>query len=575
MELNDANLAKTLECPVCLDVFDEPKLLSCGHTVCQKCVNNVVAAHPTAENAGQGHDENSVKCPECGMETVIPPGGLKTNYRLVDLVCRAQKTLVDSHACNGCGEQAPIVKMFTCETCQETLNTKPLWFCSLCAMEQHRYHTTSKCNKATRQQIQEACHGIASSGSSAGMYTGLSVSLLNRAFDKETELISQLLNEQKRGFVWFEARVKHAENDLTQEDLSASLQEATDLEQKLMRASNIASEVGKNLESALRDYREQLEDIFPKGHYEELMEAEGNGTSRNNFDLSTFGDDEEAIELNECRVDVIPNLSRYTELEVLNFRSNLLPSINDNIVHATLTQLYLSDNQIKEIRGLDSLVNLETLDVGNNLLRKIQGLTSLVKLKHLCLEDNAIEKIEGLDTLVNLELLQLSGNRIKAIENIDSQQNLQRLYLGRNRIRKIENTSHLTKLRVLRVSGNRITKLENLDMLADLEALYVADQGIETFDGTQKLNNLKRIDADMNFITSLDHLDHLQQLEELYLFDNKISQWSEVDKLAKLAKLRTVVLSDNPIATQDHDDYRRKVIEALPQVTEVDNTPCR
>ncbi|KAH7711229.1 E3 ubiquitin-protein ligase TRIM32 [Aphelenchoides avenae] len=235
MDLNDADLAKTVECAVCLCVFDEPKLLGCGHTICQKCVHKVVAAQRTAANGGQGRDGNSIKCPECGTETVIPPSGLTTNYRLVDLVCRAQKTLVDSYSCNGCGEQAPIDKMFTCETCQETLNTKPLWICALCAMNQHRHHTTSKCNKATRQQIEEACHGIASSGSSADMYTRLSVSLLNRAFDKETELISQLLNEQKRGFVWFEARVERADNDLTQEDLAASLQEAIDLEQKLMR----------------------------------------------------------------------------------------------------------------------------------------------------------------------------------------------------------------------------------------------------------------------------------------------------------------------------------------------------
>ncbi|KAH7699830.1 tripartite motif containing 13-like protein, partial [Aphelenchoides avenae] len=39
MDLNDANLTKSLECPGCLDFFDEPKLLTCGHTVCQKCAN--------------------------------------------------------------------------------------------------------------------------------------------------------------------------------------------------------------------------------------------------------------------------------------------------------------------------------------------------------------------------------------------------------------------------------------------------------------------------------------------------------------------------------------------------------
>ncbi|KAH7703515.1 tripartite motif-containing protein 59-like protein [Aphelenchoides avenae] len=83
MDLSNSNLAKDLECPICLGTFNEPKLLSCGHTRCQKCVNNIVATHRTAANGGQGHDRNSIKCPECGVETVIPPSGLKTNYRLV------------------------------------------------------------------------------------------------------------------------------------------------------------------------------------------------------------------------------------------------------------------------------------------------------------------------------------------------------------------------------------------------------------------------------------------------------------------------------------------------------------
>ncbi|KAH7695635.1 tripartite motif-containing protein 59-like protein, partial [Aphelenchoides avenae] len=83
MDLHAADLAKTLECPVCLDVFDEPKLLICGHTVCQKCVNKVVATHRTAGNARAGRDGNFFKCTVCSTETEIPPDGLTTNHSLV------------------------------------------------------------------------------------------------------------------------------------------------------------------------------------------------------------------------------------------------------------------------------------------------------------------------------------------------------------------------------------------------------------------------------------------------------------------------------------------------------------
>ena len=57
--------------------------------------------------------------------------------------------------------------------------------------------------------------------------------------------------------------------------------------------------------------------------------------------------------------------------------------------------------------------------------------------------------------------------------------------------------------------------------------------------------------------------------------DNKIADWAEVNKLAKLAGLRTVYLERNPIYLNDISNYRRKVIMALPQVTQVDATACR
>lgn len=81
MDLNDLNLAKTLECPVCLDIFDEPKLLRCGHTICEKCMKEILASNKSAANSGLA--PSSVTCPECGEKTDIPLEGLATNYRLV------------------------------------------------------------------------------------------------------------------------------------------------------------------------------------------------------------------------------------------------------------------------------------------------------------------------------------------------------------------------------------------------------------------------------------------------------------------------------------------------------------
>lgn len=73
--------------------------------------------------------------------------------------------------------------------------------------------------------------------------------------------------------------------------------------------------------------------------------------------------------------------------------------------------------------------------------------------------------------------------------------------------------------------------------------------------------------------------------------DNKIASWNEVDTLSKLEQLETVYLERytcesllpliffflfrNPIYKDDITAYRRKVILALPKITQLDATQCR
>lgn len=76
MDLNDVNVVKSLECPVCLDIYEQPKFLSCGHIVCQGCVHKMIISR-------MRELKDSVNCPACNVATVITADGLKTNYSLV------------------------------------------------------------------------------------------------------------------------------------------------------------------------------------------------------------------------------------------------------------------------------------------------------------------------------------------------------------------------------------------------------------------------------------------------------------------------------------------------------------
>ena len=75
---------KNLECPVCLDVCTDPRLLPCirgHHTLCKRCLDSLVTG-PT------------ITCPECRANHTIPPSGtngFSRNLRvagMIDALCK-------------------------------------------------------------------------------------------------------------------------------------------------------------------------------------------------------------------------------------------------------------------------------------------------------------------------------------------------------------------------------------------------------------------------------------------------------------------------------------------------------
>ncbi|KAH7713234.1 TAM-1 protein [Aphelenchoides avenae] len=285
MDIKDSNFMKTLECPVCLDLFDEPKLLGCGHTICQKCVAKMSKVSVITRDSSRypsifvcGYP--SICCPECNEKTDIPlNGGLKTNYRMVgtmefaDLVCQAQKSILDAHACSGCKKKTPMSDLFSCKTCEEDLGSRTVWICSLCAMREHKAHTTTECNKATSEHIKDALKGVADSSVRADMYIELGEQWLSQ-FGSQLQSISQLLRKRKRGFRQIEQRIKNGDAHLTQEDLVLALQQATVLKEKFSEASTVVKDAVTDLTSTMIQCQMALDELLPTATDEQRNNSE-------------------------------------------------------------------------------------------------------------------------------------------------------------------------------------------------------------------------------------------------------------------------------------------------------------
>ena len=59
------NLKQHLTCSICLDIYNEPKTISCLHTFCCKCLSN---------HARASHKQGKFRCPECQAQIDMPEG---------------------------------------------------------------------------------------------------------------------------------------------------------------------------------------------------------------------------------------------------------------------------------------------------------------------------------------------------------------------------------------------------------------------------------------------------------------------------------------------------------------------
>ena len=109
-----------LTCPICYQLFNNPKYLPCHHSYCEQCLEKMQV-------------QSKIICPECRKEAIIPAGGVKdlpNNFffnRMVDeLVLKRKVEGKEEVKCDECDEDEPVVtycqecNMFFCQTCNES-----------------------------------------------------------------------------------------------------------------------------------------------------------------------------------------------------------------------------------------------------------------------------------------------------------------------------------------------------------------------------------------------------------------------------------------------------------------------
>ncbi len=75
---------ENLNCPVCLNIFVNPRIYECGHSVCEECMHN--CDKEVEEQTSSNFDIPKYVCPICRKETIIDYKYRPLNRRLITLL---------------------------------------------------------------------------------------------------------------------------------------------------------------------------------------------------------------------------------------------------------------------------------------------------------------------------------------------------------------------------------------------------------------------------------------------------------------------------------------------------------
>lgn len=132
-----SRIERLMECPICLDKSQDPRLLQCGHTLCRECLQNHIA------KSAQG---SHFKCPSCRYECVKPVGkdrgkpakpeevavAMPKNYLLNSLMDMVQQSQREAFSLSRLGAAA-VQERHCANYSNETPHTTATVFCEECA----------------------------------------------------------------------------------------------------------------------------------------------------------------------------------------------------------------------------------------------------------------------------------------------------------------------------------------------------------------------------------------------------------------------------------------------------------
>uniref|UniRef100_A0A8C4ZLY9 Midline 2 n=1 Tax=Gadus morhua TaxID=8049 RepID=A0A8C4ZLY9_GADMO len=132
-------LESELTCPICLELFEDPLLLPCAHSLCFNCAHRILVSHCSTSKPLESI--SAFQCPTCRYVITLNHRGLeglKRNVTLQNIIDRFQKASLSGPSspsesrrlCQFCEQDPPREAVKTCVTCEVS-------YCDRCLRATH------------------------------------------------------------------------------------------------------------------------------------------------------------------------------------------------------------------------------------------------------------------------------------------------------------------------------------------------------------------------------------------------------------------------------------------------------
>ncbi len=270
------------------------------------------------------------------------------------------------------------------------------------------------------------------------------------------------------------------------------------------------------------------------------------------FLKSANGDSVLKINLSNCNLTKLPDISGFKNIKILTASNNNLKTVPVHCLKSdSLQEVVFSNNQLKRIRfpknttiisvklnnnrfrriprSLKRLKNLKSLEMGHNRIKHIpRFLRKMNALKEISLNFNTVKlNRQAVKNLSGINNILLADNHLKQLpENIDEWHTVRKLNFAKNELSALPASfEKLNNLRILIFYKNHFNTIPaeifRLHQLIELDFYYNNLNSIPPSIG--RLKNLKQLFLSFNHISALpDSMRQLTHLRYLYIHHNRL-----------------------------------------------------